>query len=211
MKSAKLSFLNRYLPIAVAVLLWFLMFNPWITRPVDFWTMMTISGCILLTLAITIDRSWLADIKVSWSGLLLGIGLALALWGVFWVGDKVATWMFPFARPQVDTIYGMKESQSEWVIGLLLLFVIGPAEEIFWRGFVQRGIAGRSTANVAFIVTLLIYGLVHIWKFNFMLIMAALVCGFVWGLAYRLWPKQLFALIVSHAVWDTLVFVVWPI
>lgn len=211
MKSAKLSFLKGFLPIAVAALLWFLMFNPWIAMPVDFWTMMTISGCILLTLAITIDRSWLADISVSWGGLLLGIGLALALWGVFWVGDKVATWMFPFARPQVDTIYGMKESQSEWIIGLLLLFVIGPAEEIFWRGFVQRGIAMRSTANMAFVVTLLIYGLVHIWKFNFMLVMAALVCGFVWGLAYRLWPKQLFALIVSHAVWDTLVFVVWPI
>ena len=211
MRPAKLSFLKGFLPIAVAALLWFLMFNPWIAMPVDFWTMMTISGCILLTLAITIDRSWLADISVSWGGLLLGIGLALALWGVFWVGDKVATWMFPFARPQVDTIYGMKESQSEWVIGVLLLFVIGPAEEIFWRGFVQRGIAMRSTANMAFVVTLLIYGLVHIWKFNFMLVMAALVCGFVWGLAYRLWPKQLFALIVSHAVWDTLVFVVWPI
>lgn len=211
MKSSKLTFVHCYLPIAVAALLWFLMFNPWIAMPVDFWTMMTISGCILLTFAITIDRSWLADIKVSWSGLLLGIALALALWGIFWIGDKVATWMFPFARPQVDTIYGMKESQSEWVIGLLLLFVIGPAEEIFWRGFVQRGIGVRSTANVAFVVTLLIYGLVHIWKFNFMLIMAALVCGLVWGLAYRLWPKQLFALIVSHAVWDTLVFVVWPI
>lgn len=211
MKSSKLTFVHCYLPIAVAALLWFLMFNPWIAMPVDFWTMMTISGCILLTFAITIDRSWLADIKVSWSGLLLGIALALALWSIFWIGDKVATWMFPFARPQVDTIYGMKESQSEWVIGLLLLFVIGPAEEIFWRGFVQRGIGVRSTANVAFVVTLLVYGLVHIWKFNFMLIMAALVCGLVWGLAYRLWPKQLFALIVSHAVWDTLVFVVWPI
>ena len=211
MKSSKLTFVHCYLPISVAALLWFLMFNPWVAMPVDFWTMMTISGCILLTFAITIDRSWLADIKVSWSGLLLGIALALALWGIFWIGDKVATWMFPFARPQVDTIYGMKESQSEWVIGLLLLFVIGPAEEIFWRGFVQRGIGVRSTANVAFVVTLLVYGLVHIWKFNFMLIMAALVCGLVWGLAYRLWPKQLFALIVSHAVWDTLVFVVWPI
>lgn len=211
MKPSKLSFFNCYLPIAIAALLWFLMFNPWIAMPVDFWTMMTISGCILLTLAITIDRSWLADINVSWGGLLQGIVLALVLWGVFWVGDKVATWMFPFARPQVDTIYGMKESQSEWIIGLLLLFIIGPAEEIFWRGFVQRGIGVRTNANVAFVVTLLVYGLVHIWKFNFMLIMAALVCGFVWGIAYRLWPKQLFALIVSHAVWDTLVFVVWPI
>lgn len=211
MKPSKLSFAHCYLPIAVAVILWFLMFNPWMAMPVDFWTMMTLSGCILLVLAITIDRSWLADIKVSWSGLLLGIALALALWGVFWVGDKVATWMFPFARPQVDTIYSMKESQSEWIIGLLLLFVIGPAEEIFWRGFVQRGIGVRSTANAAFVATLLIYGLIHVWKFNFMLVMAALVCGLVWGLAYRLWPKQLFALIVSHAVWDTLVFVVWPI
>ena len=211
MKPSKLSFAHCYLPIAVAVILWFLMFNPWMAMPVDFWTMMTLSGCILLVLAITIDRNWLADIKVSWSGLLLGIALALALWGVFWVGDKVATWMFPFARPQVDTIYSMKESQSEWIIGLLLLFVIGPAEEIFWRGFVQRGIGVRSTANAAFVATLLIYGLIHVWKFNFMLVMAALVCGLVWGLAYRLWPKQLFALIVSHAVWDTLVFVVWPI
>ena len=211
MKPSNLSFAHCYLPIAVAIILWFLMFNPWMAMPVDFWTMMTLSGCILLVLAITIDRSWLADIKVSWSGLLLGIALALALWGVFWVGDKVATWMFPFARPQVDTIYSMKESQSEWIIGLLLLFVIGPAEEIFWRGFVQRGIGVRSTANDAFVATLLIYGLIHVWKFNFMLVIAALVCGLVWGLAYRLWPKQLFALIVSHAVWDTLVFVVWPI
>ena len=199
------------LPLVAAAVLWFLMFNPWIAMPLDFWAMMTISGGILLTMALLIDARWIADIEVSWKGLFTGIALALVLWGIFWVGDKVASWMFPFARPQVDTIYGMKESQSEWVIGALLLFIIGPAEEIFWRGFVQRSISKRWTANIGFVVTLLVYGLVHLWKFNFMLIMAALVCGFVWGLAYRLWPKQLFALIVSHAVWDTLVFVVWPI
>ena len=199
------------LPLITAALLWFLMFNPWIAMPLDFWSMMTLSGGILLTMALLIDARWMADIEVSWKGLFTGIALALVLWGIFWVGDKVASWMFPFARPQVDTIYGMKESQSEWVIGALLLFIIGPAEEIFWRGFVQRSISKRWSANTGFVVTLLVYGLVHLWKFNFMLIMAALVCGFVWGLAYRLWPKQLFALIVSHAVWDALVFVVWPI
>lgn len=198
-------------PLLTAALLWFLMFNPWLTLPLDFWTMMTLSGCILLMMALLIDPRWFADIEISWKGFFTGIALALVLWGIFWVGDKVATWMFPFARPQVDTIYSMKESQSGWVIGLLLLFIIGPAEEIFWRGFVQRGISLCKSANVGFIATLLVYGLVHIWKFNFMLVMAALVCGFVWGLAYRLWPKQLFALIVSHAVWDALVFVVWPI
>ena len=199
------------LPIAVAALLWFLMFNPWLAMPLDFWSMMTISGCILLTMALTIDRSWMEDIKFTWSGLFMGLALALVLWGVFWVGDKAATWMFHFARPQVDNIYSMKDSQQGWVIGLLLLFIIGPAEEIFWRGFIQRNISKQWAANIGFVATLLVYGFVHIWKFNFMLIMAALVCGFVWGLAYRLWPKQLFALIISHAVWDALVFVVWPI
>ena len=173
--------------------------------------MMTLSGCILLMMALLIDPRWFADIEISWKGFFTGIALALVLWGIFWVGDKVATWMFPFARPQVDTIYSMKESQSEWAIGLLLLFIIGPAEEIFWRGFIQRSLSKRFTANVGFVATLLVYGLVHLWKFNFMLIMAAFVCGLVWGLAYRLWPKQLFALIVSHAIWDALVFVVWPI
>lgn len=198
-------------PLLTAALLWFLMFNPWLTLPLDFWTMMTLSGCILLMMALLIDPRWFADIEISWKGFFTGIALALVLWGIFWVGDKVATWMFPFARPQVDTIYSMKDSQSEWVIGLLLLFIIGPAEEIFWRGFIQRSLSKRFTANVGFVATLLVYGLVHLWKFNFMLIMAAFVCGLVWGLAYRLWPKQLFALIVSHAIWDALVFVVWPI
>ena len=198
-------------PLLTAALLWFLMFNPWLTLPLDFWTMMTLSGCILLMMALLIDPRWFADIEISWKGFFTGVALALVLWGIFWVGDKVATWMFPFARPQVDTIYSMKESQSEWVIGLLLLFIIGPAEEIFWRGFIQRSLSKRFTANVGFVATLLVYGLVHLWKFNFMLIMAAFVCGLVWGLAYRLWPKQLFALIVSHAIWDALVFVVWPI
>lgn len=198
-------------PLLTAALLWFLMFNPWLTLPLDFWTMMTLSGCILLMMALLIDPRWFADIEISWKGFFTGIALALVLWGIFWVGDKVATWMFPFARPQVDTIYSMKESQSEWVIGLLLLFIIGPAEEIFWRGFIQRSLSKRFTANVGFVATLLVYGLVHLWKFNFMLIMAAFVCGLVWGLACRLWPKQLFALIVSHAIWDALVFVVWPI
>ena len=51
--------------------------------------------------------------------------------------------------------------------------------------------------------------MIHI--FNFMLVMAALVAGAVWGLIYRLCPKALFALIVSHALWDVLVFVLIPI
>ncbi len=197
--------------VLVATILWFIMFNPWLPKPADFWTMMTVSGLLLLSMTSLFGSGWVKDVKVSWQGFLLGMGIAVLLWCVFWIGDKIATWMFSFARPQVDLIYGMKEQQHEWVIASLLLFIIGPAEEIFWRGFVQRNLVNTLSADKAFVVTTVVYALVHVWSLNFMLLMAALVCGIVWGLAYRLFPKHLFALIVSHAVWDAMVFVIFPI
>ena len=53
--------------------------------------------------------------------------------------------------------------------------------------------------------------LVHIWAMNFMLVAAAAVVGGVWGLIYRFRPDLLWTLIISHALWDVLVFLVWPI
>ena len=96
------------------------------------------------------------------------------------------------------------------VIALLLLFIIGPAEEIFWRGFIQRRLSARWNADLGFAATTFLYTFVHIWSFNFMLIMAALVVGFCWGIIYRFFPKSLTALIISHAVWDVCAFVLFP-
>jgi membrane protease YdiL (CAAX protease family) len=64
---------------------------------------------------------------------------------------------------------------------------------------------------VAFFATTAIYAFVHIWSLNFMLIVAAAVAGGVWGLLYRLFPERLWALVISHAVWDAAVFVLFPI
>ena len=90
-------------------------------------------------------------------------------------GDNMSSWMFDFARPQVDSIYGMKEGESPWLLAALLLLLIGPAEEIFWRGYVQRTLSKRWNPNAGFVVATLIYALVHAGSCNFMLVMAALV------------------------------------
>ena len=92
-----------------------------------------------------------------------------------------------------------------------MLVLIGPAEEIFWRGYVQRTLSRRWTPNAGFVVTTLVYALVHAASCNFMLVMAALVAGVVWGGLYRLYPQRMWAIIVSHAVWDVAVFVWFPI
>jgi membrane protease YdiL (CAAX protease family) len=195
----------------IAAVLWTIMFSPWTAPHVNFWVMMTCSGLVLTTFSTWAQRDWRKGVKLNWNNIVLGIALAAVLWGVFWIGDRLSSLMFDFARPQVNLIYGMKEGENPWVLTFLMLFIIGPAEEIFWRGFIQNSFSKRWNPNVGFVVTTLVYSLVHLSKFNFMLIMAALVAGLVWGLAYRFFPEKLGAIIISHALWDCAVFIWFPI
>lgn len=203
--------------VSVAAALWFYMFSPWTGAWPGFWLVMSISAVILtvFTLAFTPDRKELFKIERPLLQIAGGIAIAFALWGVFWVGDKLSQLMFSFARPGVDAVYSMKTGLQPSLIAVLLLVLIGPAEELFWRGFVQRTLAGilpgKRPADLSFVITAAVYALVHLWSFNFMLIMAALVAGVVWGFIYRLCPRALPALVISHALWDALVFVILPI
>lgn len=196
--------------IVIAFLLWFVMFSQWTAPHLNFWWAMTFSACVLIVLSI---REIIVPSARNLAGgqLLLGILIAIVLWCAFWVGDKLSQELFTFARPQVDSIYQMKDGTPSWLIALLLLFIIGPAEELFWRGYVQRTLTQRWTANAGFVVTTLIYTAVHLPSMNFMLIMAAFTCGFCWGLLYRLFPQHFPAIVLSHALWDAAAFVWFPL
>ncbi len=201
------------LPIIVAALLWFVMFSPWTAPHVNFWVTMALSGVVLTTLSMCYSAELRRNVRGMFSlrNVALGVAIAVALWGVFWIGEKVAVWMFPFAEGQIGSIYSMKQGTDPWIIGALLLLVIGPAEELFWRGFVQQRLGRRWGPWMGFVATTAVYALVHIWSMNFMLVVSAAVVGGAWGLIYRFWPKGLGALVVSHAVWDVAVFLLFPI
>lgn len=197
--------------LILAAVLWTVMFSPLTAPHVNFWWMMTASALVLSILSTCFNRGWWREVKWSVPNVLLGLAIAVVLWGVFWTGDKVSSWLFDFARPQVNLIYGMKEGESPWLLSVLMLFLIGPAEEIFWRGYVQRTLSLRWNRNAGYVVATLLYALVHAGSCNFMLLMAALVAGVVWGGLYRLFPERMAAIIVSHAVWDAAVFIWFPI
>lgn len=197
--------------LILAAVLWTVMFSPLTAPHVNFWWMMTASALVLSILSTCFNRGWWREVKWSVPNVLLGVAIAVVLWGVFWTGDKVSSWLFDFARPQVNLIYGMKEGESPWLLSVLMLFLIGPAEEIFWRGYVQRTLSLRWNRNAGYVVATLLYALVHAGSCNFMLLMAALVAGVVWGGLYRLFPERMAAIIVSHAVWDAAVFIWFPI
>ena len=131
---------NLLLAVGIAAILWFYMFSPWTCGWPNFWVVMSFSAVLLttLSLAFTHDRKNLAKVEKPAFQLLGGVALAFVLWGIFWIGDKASSWLFDFARPEVDAVYSMKHGLPAWLIGLLLVFLIGPAEEFFWRGYVQR-------------------------------------------------------------------------
>ena len=194
----------------LALFLFFIMMSPITSRFVNLWYTMACCG-LMLTLIGHKSNPNLLSISFNLKSLLWGVLIAAGLWGIFWIGNWASAHLFSFSTIQVGRIYNFKIGSNQWIIGLFLFFIIGPAEEIFWRGFVQKKLSIHWGKNIGFIVATLMYTSVHFASCNFMLIMAAFAAGFYWGLIYKIFPHSLPALIISHSLWDVCTFLIFPI
>jgi hypothetical protein len=142
----------------------------------------------------------------------IGLGLlsALVLYGIFWAGNAVSRAVFPAAAKDIGAVYGFKQDASIIRIGLLIVFVIGPGEEFFWRGFLQRRWQKRLGLLSGWLLAAGFYALIHIGSGNLMLVLSALVCGLYWGALYTRFRSALLVA-VSHTLWDLLIFVIFPL
>jgi len=207
---------NRIISLIIliffACIFWIEMF---VLKHHNFWYEMTIVAILLTTVSAYINHRAgpeinyrLYDFKMSY--IVIGIVSAAILYGVFFAGNFFSNLLFNFAKTQVSGIYGNKTILNPYIIALLLFFIIGPAEEIFWRGFVQDTLSQKFGENWGWIAASLVYGGVHIFALNFMLFMAALICGLFWGYIFKRY-KSLWPGIISHALWDLTIFILIPI
>ena len=155
--------------------LWTVMFAPPLASYVPFWVAMPISGTLLVLISSLYDRSWVKLIRFSVTDVLMGIGVALLLWCCFYVGNVVARVMFDFSAQQIGAIYSLKSGINPWLLSALLLCIIGPAEEVFWRAIVQRHLGNSLGPTWGYVIATLVYALVHVASMNIMLVLAA--CG----------------------------------
>jgi len=194
------------LPLAFG--LWFLTFA---VSAGNFWVKLCFSASILAATALALSRGeWKTLFGFKRRHLWLGPVSALVLYGIFWLGNGLSSLLFPFASKEISSIYLNKAQLPSFIIGLLLLFVMGPAEEIYWHGFVQRTFSRRFGAVAGILLTTTIYAVVHVVAFNFMLFVAAGVCGLFWGLLYQR-EQSLIPVILSHSLWDLVIFVLFPL
>lgn len=191
--------------LVLAAALWFLTF---IVRPLDFWIMLTLSTLALMMIAITVNREPV-KVQVDYRLLLLGVVSGVLLYAFFFAGFQV-TRSNPVFSEGVGKVYDLRSSAYAPLIALLLIFPIGPGEEIYWRWLIQRRFTERMGGNMGLMLATAAYALVHLPTLNPPLILTALIGGFVWGYIYKL-TGAVMPVVVSHVLFDLLIFVVAPL
>ena len=182
--------------------------------PLDFWAWMTLNIVLVVAAGFLIDRGYGARLRRdASSGILRKVALGMAsaglLYAVFAAGRVAALRLFPFAGYAIGDIYALRSGVPLGRIVLLLGLVIGPGEELFWRGFLQEGTGATTRRAFGFALTALLYAAVHLASGNIILVLSASVCGVFWGWLYLRFRSPILN-VVSHTVWDLAVFVIFP-
>jgi membrane protease YdiL (CAAX protease family) len=183
--------------------------------PLDFWWAMSASLALLVTLGLLLDKAYcsllIRDLcRDVVKKIALGLTSAIALYLVFWTGGMLARSLLPDAARGIESVYAFKHDASIIRIFLLVVLVIGPGEEIFWRGFLQRRWENRLGFPAGWLLASVFYALVHLGSRNLILVLAALVCGLFWGALYSRF-RSVLLVALSHTAWDLVIFIIFPL
>jgi hypothetical protein len=201
----------RPMPVAFTVILacvlWFVTFYlNWAT----FWIKISFSAATLAILSLWLQTDNQDHFRFNKSAIFTGLVSAGLLYIIFWLGKTISNTIMPFAAEQINGIYGKGVGTHTAIIACLLFFITGPCEEIYWRGYLQKNLVIRFGRWQGWLLASVIYAGVHIWSLNFMLIGAAAMAGAFWGAMF--WRfKNLAPVIISHSVWSTVIFAIFPI
>ena len=174
----------------------------------QFWSRMTLTGLGLGGLALVTSRPS-RQTRLRWWHIPVGLLSAAVLYVTFQVGDRFARRFVPSGDADIREIYALRTLRPRSEIATRLAAIIGPAEELFWRGLVQSALMRRFGRWPGAALAAAAYGGVHVVSGNFTLLGAAGVAGAHWSALYAA-GVPLGALVVSHVAWDVWIFLVQP-
>jgi hypothetical protein len=173
-----------------------------------FWQRMTRTGLLLGSAALAADEDLRAE-RPRAQDLAIGAAIAAALYAVFTVGDKAARVIMPTGAQDIAEIYELRTLRPKSEIAARLAAIIGPAEELYWRGMLQSELTRRYGPVKGAAAATAAYSGVHLCTRNPTLLGAATVAGGGWS-ALRAAGVSMPALVVSHIIWDIWIFLVQP-
>ena len=188
--------------VVVAVVAWLLLFGG---RRDDIWprTWLVAGALIAVSTAALAALGRLVEVigPVGPPEVLAGVAAGVAWLVATHVGHAVLGWLFPSFVEQVRDLYGLgADEPARRVLGPILAMAL--AEELLFRGVVHT-LAGFAT-GVA------VYGAVQVIERKWVLVLAAVLGGIVWGGLYE-WTGGIVAPVVAHAIWTATLTLVWPL
>ncbi len=173
-----------------------------------FWQRMTSTGASLGSLALLADPD-LRRTRIRGRDVVLGLASAAGLYAIFRVGDRLARGVMPKGSEEIDEVYELRALRPRGEIAARLAAVVGPAEELFWRGLVQRRLAARLGRWRGAAAAAAVYGGAHVVTGNATLVGAAATAGAYWS-ALAAAGMPMGTLVVSHVAWDIWIFLLQP-
>jgi membrane protease YdiL (CAAX protease family) len=169
---------------------------------------MTATGLALGSLALATEPE-LRRLRVRGRDVVTGLASAGGLYGIFLVGDRMVRHLLERGGEDIGDVYALRELGPAPQLAARLALVIGPAEELFWRGFVNPRLQRRLGRWPGAAAGSFAYAGAHVATGNFTLFGAAGVAGAYWS-ALAAAGVPMGALVVSHVAWDLLTFLVAP-
>ncbi|MGO1058024.1 lysostaphin resistance A-like protein [Planococcus sp. FY231025] len=189
------------LPIAFG--LYFLAFQ----NSATFWYMYTFSLLVLMSFSMLFIRIY--DEMPTWKSLIYGLGYGTLIYAII-AGGYQAFRFLPFdAGSSVNRFLETYAPSTIWHF-LLLMFVIVPGEEIFWRGYIQQKLKKYMSGPKAVLASSVLFGLALGLGGFVPGIFAAIAAGIVLGFLYE-WKRSMPLLIVAHLVMIVLLFLIKPL
>ncbi|MCF6136735.1 CPBP family intramembrane glutamic endopeptidase [Pseudalkalibacillus berkeleyi] len=139
--------------------------------------------------------------------LVIAVVSGVAIYLLFAIGKIMVVNLMPSMFEELTQLYGLIKPETTWQTVLVFILII-PAEEWFWRGYVQKKISGSVMKRIWISVGL--YALAHLASGSLLLVLAALLAGFVWAILYE-YTKNMIVPLVSHLIFDLLLFVLFPL
>lgn len=182
----------------------------WVFRgsPSGFWRRMTF-GAGALGLFGLVSSPDIRDELPEPGDFAIGAASAAGLYVIFQIGDRMARVVMPAGEEDIEKIYRLRTLAPKGRIAALLVGVIAPGEELFWRGLIGRAFVKKFGRTRGTFLASAAYGGTHLVTGNLTLAGAATVAGVYWGTEYALDPR-LGPVLVSHIIWDLWIFLLQP-
>lgn len=171
-----------------------------------FWYMYTFALLILMSAAIVYSE--IMDEMRTIKSFAYGIAAALAMYAVLFAGYYFLQVLGIGSARATAEFLSIFTPHSVWHL-LLLMFIVVPGEELFWRGFVQQQLKKYVPVSIAIPIAAVLFGFT-LWLAGFWPgVFAGTAVGLILGYLYEK-TKSMPLLIIAHLVLMVLVFIIFP-